>query len=372
MPTAAIRLGRIRGIQLGLDYSWILVFLLVTWSLSAAYFPQVYPGWSPPTYWAVGIATSILFFSSIVAHELAHSFTALHLGIRVRSITLFIFGGVANILDEPERPRTEFLIAVAGPLASYAIAGASWVVYQGLNPVSEQLGALFFYLAVINALVATFNLAPGFPLDGGRILRAILWHLSGSYRRATRYATYAGQVLAFVLISLGALRTFSGQLVGGIWYIFLGWFLYDAAKASYRQVIIRSALADIPAGRLARREFATVDPAISLRDLVDRHVFARDQHAYPVTRDGELLGLICLHDIRGVDRDRWESTPVESAMTPSADLITIEPEDSAAEALQRLSGRDVQQLPLVEGGRLVGLLSRADVIRYLQFAMQDD
>lgn len=371
MTPSGIRLGRIRGIEVGFDYSWILIFLLVTWSLASAYFPQQYPGWSPALYWVIGVATSILFFSSIVAHELAHSFTALRFGIRVKSITLFLFGGVASILDEPERPRTEFLITIAGPASSYVIAGVSWVLYTLLNPLSEPLGALLFYLALINALVATFNLAPGFPLDGGRVLRAVLWHLGGSYRRATRWATYAGQALAFVLIALGALRAFSGELIGGIWYVFLGWFLYDAAKASYRQAVIRSVLADVTAERLARRDFATVEPQLSLQDLVEAHVFRRNQHAYPVTRHGELLGLICLHDIRGVDRGDWETTRVETAMTPYSELITVGPDESAAEALQRLSARDVQQVPLVEGRKLVGLIERADVIRYLQFSMQE-
>lgn len=371
MTPSGIRIGRIRGIELGFDYSWLLIFLLVTWSLATAYFPQQYPGWSNNLYWVIGVATSVLFFSSIVAHELSHSFTALHFGIRVKSITLFIFGGVANILDEPERPRTEFLIAVAGPISSYVIAGIAWGLYGALNPLSQPLGALLFYLALINALVATFNLAPGFPLDGGRVLRALLWHFTDSYRKATRWATYAGQALAFALMALGAVQAFSGQLIAGIWYVFLGWFLYDAAKASYRQAVIRSVLADVRADQLARRDFATVEPQVSLQELVDTHVFRRNQHGYPVTRDGQLVGLICLHDIREVDRGAWDATRVETAMTPYSELITIGPEDSAAEALQRLSSRDVHQVPLVEGDRLVGLIDRSDVIRYLQFSMEE-
>ncbi len=363
------RLGRLWGIEIDIDYSWLLIFGLLTWSLAAGYFPQQYTGWSPWLYWLVGLVTSLAFFASVLAHELSHSLIVKARGGEVRNITLFIFGGVASMTEEPDSPSSEFLMALAGPLASFAVALVSGLLSLFLGGLSQPLAAFLGYLAFTNAAVGAFNLVPGFPLDGGRLLRAILWKATGSLKNATRWASYAGQTLAFLLIFLGIWGSLQGQLFNGLWFIFIGWFLNNAARTSYQQLLLRDLLGRIRVGEVMSTDYRGVEPSISIQQLVDDYVLRSDRHTFLVVSDGQLHGLICLYDVRKVPREEWVRTTVAQAMTPLERLVMVSPRDGVDQALSALSGKDVGQLPVVEEGhRLVGLLRRSDLLRYLEFS----
>lgn len=362
------RLGRLFGIAIDIDYSWLIIFGLVTWSLAAGYFPQQYEGWPAWLYWFVGLLTSLAFFSSVLAHELSHSLIARARGGEVRNITLFIFGGVASIVEEPDSPGSEFLMAFAGPLSSFVLAALFGLLRVAFGGFNEPLAALLQYLAYVNMAVGAFNLVPGFPLDGGRLLRAILWMATDSLRRATRWASYAGQGWAFLLIFLGIWWSLQGRLFNGLWLVFIGWFLHNAARASYRQLLIRDLLGQIEVREVMTTDYGKVEPSISIQQLVDEHLLGSDRHAFLVVSGSRLQGLICLHDVRRVPRDEWRETTVGQAMTPYDQLAKVAPSDGADQALSALSDRDVRQLPVVEGVTPLGLLRRSDLLRYLEFS----
>jgi len=363
------RIGRIFGIEINIDSSWLIIFALVIWTLAGTYFPEQYPRWPSWLHWMIGVLTSVLFFGSVLGHELAHSLMAMGRGERVTSITLFIFGGVARITDEPNEPLTELLMAIVGPLFSLATGmafGVLWFLTRGLI---QPLGALARYLSMINISLAIFNLIPGFPLDGGRVLRALIWGLSGNLKTATRLASWAGQATAFLFMLAGTWQIFGGRWLDGLWIIFIGWFLYSAAVSGYRQVLVREMLEEVRAGDLMTAEFATVSGDLTLQQLVDDYILRLREHSFPVADFGMLRGIICLHDVKTIPRERWPYTRVSEVMTPSAELETVSPGDDGNIILARLNARDVRQLPVVEGERLIGLLRRSDVLRYLQVRM---
>jgi len=311
------RIAKIGRLSIQIDGSWVIIFALVTWSLAVSYFPQQYRGWSPFLYWSLGLATSLLFFASVLGHELAHSLVALWQGIEVESITLFIFGGVARITEEMKSPLMEVLLAFAGPLASLTFSAFFAFVWAfGRLFMAPPLAALARYLSIINGMVALFNLIPGFPLDGGRILRAGVWWFTGDLRGATRLASGVGQGVAFLLIFVGVWSLFRGDLGNGLWLVFIGWFLHDAAGSSYRQLLVRDILREMKVGDLMSRDFQPVKSGIPLSRLVDEYILRLRDHAYPVVDEGELLGIICLHDVKAVPRERWPTTTVEETMTP--------------------------------------------------------
>lgn len=360
------RIGKVFGIDIKIDSSWLIIFALVIWTLAGTYFPEQYPQWPTWLHWTVGVITSILFFGSVLGHELAHSLVAIGQGEGVHSITLFIFGGVARLTEEPDEPLKELLMAIVGPLFSMATGiafGVLWFLTRGLI---QPLSALAQYLAMINVTLALFNLIPGFPLDGGRVLRALIWGLSGNLKMATRLATWAGQGIAFLFMLGGTWQIFGGGWLDGLWFIFIGWFLYNAATSGYRQMLVREMMGEVRAGDLMTTDFATVSGDITLQQLVDEYVLRRREHSFLVA-DGSLLrGIICLHDVKTVPRERWPSTRVGEVMTPWAELETVSPGDDGSAVLARLNARDIRQLPVVEGERLIGLLRRSDVLRYLQ------
>jgi Zn-dependent protease len=360
------RIGRVFGIDINIDASWLIIFALVIWTLAGSYFPEQYPRWPTWLHWAVGVATSILFFGSVLGHELAHSLVAISRGEEVHSITLFIFGGVARITDEPDKPLTELLMAIVGPLFSMAIGMAFGVLWFFTRGLIQPLSALARYLAMINVSLAIFNLIPGFPLDGGRVLRALIWGLSGNLKLATRLASWAGQGIAFLFMLGGTWQIFETRWLDGLWFIFIGWFLYNAATSGYRQMLVREMLGQVRAGDLMTVDFTTVSGDIALQQLVDEYVLGRREHAFPVADAGILRGIVCLHDVKAVPKERWSSTRVSEVMTPWERLETVSPGDDGGAVLARLNARDVRQLPVVEGERLIGLLRRSDVLRYLQ------
>ncbi len=360
------RIGRVLGIDINVDSSWLIIFALVIWTLAGSYFPEQYPRWPTWLHWMVGLVASTLFFGSVLGHELAHSLVAISQGEEVHSITLFIFGGVARIIEEPDKPLKELFMAIVGPLFSMATGmafGALWFLTRGLF---QPLSALAQYLAMINVTLALFNLIPGFPLDGGRVMRALIWGLSGNLKVATRLASWAGQGIAFLFMLGGTWQIFGGNWLDGLWIIFIGWFLYNAATSGYRQVLVREMMGQVRAGDLMTTDFATVSGNITLQQLVDEHVLRLREHSFPVADAGLLRGIICLHDVKTIPRARWPSTRVNEVMTPWAELETVSPGDDGSVVLARLDARDVRQLPVVEGERLIGLLRRSDVLRYLQ------
>lgn len=360
------RIAKLFGIDVNIDSSWLIIFVLITWTLAGSYFPAQYPGWDNWLHWTVGVATSVLFFASVLTHELAHSLVAIRQGEKVRSITLFIFGGVAEITEEPDRATKEFFMAVVGPLSGLAIALIFAVLWLAVRGFSEPVGALARYLAIINTSLAFFNLIPGFPLDGGRVLRALVWGISGNLRMATLVASWLGQGIAFLFMLWGIWQVFTGAFINGLWIAFIGWFLRNASISGYRQVLVRDMLRDVRVEDLMSHDFGVVSPALTIQELVDDYILHRHDHAYPVADGDHLRGIICLHDVRAVPRQQWNSTTVGEVMTLWERLATVSVEDDGNTVLTSLNTHNVGQLPVVEGDRVIGMLRRSDVIRFLQ------
>lgn len=369
--TRSIPLGRILGIPLGLDYSWFLVFALVTWSLGSSYFPEQYPGWSAGLYWTIGLATSLLFFVSVILHELGHSVIALRNGIPVRSITLFIFGGVAQIGREPGSPGVEFRVAIAGPIVSFALAGLFGALgWLGAN--LAPFAALATYLAYINGSLGLFNLIPGFPLDGGRVFRAIVWKVTHSFRRATEIAGSAGHLFAWAFIFWGVWQMFGGNFAGGLWIAFIGWFLQNAATASVQQMTLERLLAGHTVGEIMTRECTTLAPEVTLEQLVHDHILKTGRRCFPVARAGRVEGLLTVHHVREIPRERWATTTAEQAMTPLARLRIARSSDGLGVAMQEMTQEGVNQLPVIDAvtGDLVGVLARDNVLTFVRTLAQ--
>ena len=368
-PGSGIRIGRILGIPIYLHPSWFIIFALITVSL-ATQFANQHPRWSQVQHWSLGVLTSLLFFGSVLFHELSHSVVALHYRIPVVSITLFVFGGVARIGREPSRARQEFNIAVAGPVSSYMLAAGFWLLGRAF-PSSEMLTALAGWLAQINAGLATFNLAPGFPLDGGRILRALVWGRTGDYTRATRVASRGGQLLAYVMIVAGIWQSLTSNFVGGLWLAFIGWFLLTAAQESYAQVAIRGALEALRAADIMSRDLPAVGRATSLEDYV-HEMLRTGRRCHLVMEDGELQGLMTVHALNRVPREDWAVTSVQAAMVPRAQIRWVAPEEPVLALLERMQSEDINQMPVVGdsgspgAGRVVGIVTRDSILRVIR------
>ncbi len=364
---SGLRIGRIFGIPIYLHVSWFLIFALITVSI-AGYYAQTYANWSEWQRWVLGIITSFLFFGSLLFHELAHSVVALHYRIPVVSITLFVFGGLARIGREPSQAKQEFNIAVAGPLSSYLLAGIFYG-FEQLTPGVEMAGALFGWLAFINFALATFNLVPGFPLDGGRILRAIVWGWTKDYTRATRFASRGGQLFAYLLILLGIVVTLQGAWGSGLWLVFIGWFLLSAAQEGYAQVAIRNTLRGLRVGDVMSSELPTVARSISLEEYV-QELLRTGRRCHLVVGDGQLLGLMTVHALNRIPREDWSRTSVQAVMLPREKIHWTAPEEPVLGILERMQSEDVNQMPVVDGSRVVGLVSRDTILRVLQTRLE--
>lgn len=370
MPAAAgatgpFRLAVVGGIPIRIDPSWFLVFALLTWSLAAGHFPAEYPGWPAPTYWLTAALTSAAFFASVVLHELGHAWVARRQGIPIRSITLFVFGGVAQIGREPGSPGAEVRMAVAGPLTSLALAVVSGAVFLVMRPL-ETVAAAMLWLMQVNTMVAVFNLVPGFPLDGGRIVRALVWRWTGNVKTATRTAAMGGRLVAFGLIGLGIFTALHGNVVGGVWMAFIGWFLQNAALASSEEADVKELLRGATVRQVMTRECARVPPSMTLERLVHDEVLATGRRCVLVTDDGRLLGLVTLHEVKGVARERWPSLTATDVMIPLEKLRWIGPEETVLAALEWMDDAGVAQLPVAEGDTLLGLIGREEILHYLR------
>jgi Zn-dependent protease len=365
MNRQTISLGRILNIPIGLDYSWFLVFALLTWTLATSYFPAEFRNWSTGQYWIVGATTAILMFASVLLHELGHSVIAMRYKIPVRSITLFIFGGVAQIASEPPSAGAEFWIAIAGPVVSFALAVFFGLLQPVVGAVAPLL-ALAKYLAYINGTLALFNLIPGFPLDGGRVFRAIVWGVTRNLRRATLIAANLGRLIAFLFILFGAWQIVTGNLSNGLWIAFIGWFLESAASSQLQHQVLHDSLAGHPVSDMMSRNYTLIPAETTLQQLVDLHILGSGQRSFVITQGDRVIGLLTPQRIRETPSDAWPVTSVAQAMLPAAQVKPIQPDKELWTAWEQMSTDGVHQLPVVADGRLLGILSRDDIIGFLR------
>jgi Zn-dependent protease len=356
-----ISLGRIWGIPIGLDYSWFLVFVLLTWMLAASYYPAEFRGWPTAEYWVVGAITAIMLFVSVLLHELGHSVIAMRYKIPVRSITLFIFGGVAQIAAEPPGPSAEFWIAIAGPVVSFGLAILFGLLQPLVGAVAPLL-ALAQYLATINGVLAIFNLIPGFPLDGGRVFRAIVWGVTHNLRRATLIAANVGRAIAYLFIIVGVWQMLNGDFGNGLWTAFIGWFLENAASAQVHQQTVHDLLADHRVSEVMSRSYAAISGDATLQHLVDDHILGTGRRCFMVTQDDKAVGLLTLHAVKEVPRAAWPMTTVAQAMIPMAQVKRVGPDEELWAALEEMDRDGVNQLPVMVDGQCLGMLTREDVI----------
>ncbi len=378
-------LGRVFGIEIRLDFSVLIVFALVVYSLGAALFPRWHPGWGALLTWGTALAAGVLFFASLLAHELAHSVVAKLRGIQVPRITLFVFGGVSELEREPNTPATELLIAIVGPTMSAllgfvftwlgaVLAGADFVSDVFLDPEAAMadLGAgatLFLWLGPINFMLAFFNLIPGFPLDGGRVLRAILWGISGDLQSATLWASNMGRAFAWGLMGLGVLQALGGGFVQGVWLLLIGWFLNNAARNSYVQLLVQQAFEELIVGNLMRTHFEVIAPDVTLEEFVNEFLLRSAQSAWPVVEEGKAVGLITFDDARATtEADRTAQT-VRDVMSPIEERLS--PEVGGRDALRALAESEIDPLPVMRGDHIVGLLHRGDIARWLALHQLD-
>lgn len=362
----ALSIGRIFGIEIQLDYSWFIIFFLVAWSLAVSYFPQSYPGWRAGLYWGVALLTSLLFFGSVLAHELAHSLVARRHGTPVRNIRLFIFGGVAQITEEPKSARDEFRFTIVGPLTSLALGlvfGAIWWATRGQH---SPLTALTQWLSFVNLMLAGFNMIPGFPLDGGRVFRSLVWAITKNLRWATQLAAMIGRAVAFLFILTGVIVIFRGYLINGLWLAFIGWFLENAASQSWRQFTLQELLQGHKVSEVLTTDWPGVSPDLTLDRLVEDHVLTSLRRCLPVIQDGRLKGVVTVHSLREVPRADWPRTPLERVMIPLEKVKTIAPETELLTALQLMTREDINQLPVVRDESLVGMIARDKILAFIR------
>ncbi|MHB8597122.1 MAG: site-2 protease family protein [Ktedonobacteraceae bacterium] len=362
----SIRIFRIAGIDIYINFSWIIILVFLTFSLATGWFATLYPGWATATYWVVSLIAALLLFVSVLLHELAHSFVARARGLPVKSIVLFIFGGVSNIEREPGSPGVEFQMAFVGPLTSLVIGVVCYLLLLVMRGSNSPVAAILGYLAVTNILLGIFNLIPGFPLDGGRVLRSIVWRISGNLVTATRVATIVGQIIAYLFILVGIFFFFTGNLLDGIWLGFIGWFLLSSAQSVGTQTMLKTSFQGIMVSQIMNTSPMTVPANISLQRLVHEYFIPQGLRSALVMQGDQLAGLVTLSDIRHVPQDQWPQTPVGYIMIPLERLHTVTPDQQLNDVLPLMTGRDVNQLPVVQDGRLVGILSRDAIMRYLE------
>jgi Zn-dependent protease len=363
----AWQIGRLFGIPLRVHLSWLIVFGLISWSLAAGYFPAQLPDLPVWSYWVKAIVAAAMFFFSIILHELGHSLVARRHGIGIASITLFVFGGVSQMKEEPRQARQELQIAIVGPIISLALAGLFGVLAALATTQAQPttLSAVLTYLAVVNLLVAVFNMLPAFPLDGGRVLRAILWARSGDLMRATSTAARVGRVLALGLIALGAIRLFGGNFLG-VWLMLIGWFIMQAGSAGLAQASLRQALGGLRVGDAMTTEVKTVPADATLRDLIEEYFVRYTHGGYPVVRNGRVVGLVTLHELRNTPVEGRASRLVERVMVPLDSGLVVDPETPVVEALHRMVMSGAGRFVVLERDRLVGLITANGIMHLTQ------
>ena len=372
--SSGIRVGRVFGIPIYVHASWFIIFALLTFLLATQILPRK-AGWNPAQYWILGVVVSFLFFGSVVFHELSHSLIAMRYKIPVVKITLFIFGGLASISRDPESAMQEFNIAIAGPIASFVLAAAFLGVYAIVPHGVVPTAAL--YLGQINAILGVFNLIPGFPMDGGRVLRAIVWGITKSFDKATRIASRSGQIIAYMMIMLGiwavmdrdsTVSAFVGW-VNGLWIAFIGLYLLSAAQESYTQVAVRNTLAGLRAADIMSPDVPSVARDISLEDYV-QEVLRTGRRCHVVTGNGMAVGLVTLHQVQHFPRDEWANTSIQAAMVPQSAIHWVLPNEPITGVLERMQREDVNQMPVLQEGHIIGMIARDSILRVIQTRLQ--
>ena len=369
MLKGGIPIGKAFGISLRLHYSWFIIFVLVTWALTASYFPTVYPSWSLASRIAAGIITSLLFFGSVLVHELMHSIVSQRQGIPVQSITLFIFGGVSHITEEPKQPKDEFRMAIAGPLSSLVIGGILFGVYFGWRNVDnftiQFITAIAYWLGYINLVLGIFNLIPGFPLDGGRVFRSLLWWRSHNLKSATKTAANIGRAVGFLFIFAGIWLVVTGNWVNGIWLALIGWFLESAAVGSYRQLLLQDMLKGHVASEVMSRDCVFIPPETTIDHLVHENILASGRRCFPVVSGSQIMGMMTLHNVKAVPRGQWGTETVKEAMTPFDKLKWVRPDEELFSVFRILTENDINQVPVVQDNQIVGMVTRENLLNFV-------
>ncbi|MBI2844610.1 MAG: site-2 protease family protein [Armatimonadetes bacterium] len=367
------RLGKVAGFEINIDWSWLIIFTLVIYSLAGFYFPRVYPGLSSATNWIMGVIAAILLFVSVLAHELMHSVVAKQYGIDIKGITLFIFGGMSQTGAEPGTPKAEFNMAVIGPVTSFVIAA----VFYGVTVVGNGAGwpvpvvAITGYLAVINLILGIFNMVPGFPLDGGRVLRSGLWAWLDNLERATRYASYVGQGFGYLLMGFGFFNLLGGALIGGFWMIFIGWFLAGSARTSYEQVLLRQALSGVEVSRVMTTDVPVIEARTPVDDFVQNYLMRREYACYPVAENEQVKGIVGIGDVRSLPREQWQFTTVGEITHPIEEEMRVSKDDDAWDALLKLATDENScRLLVMQNGNLEGTITQDNIFRLIRTKMQ--
>lgn len=371
MFTKRIKIFELLGFPIYVDLSWFIIVLLITWSLASNAFPAFYEGLATRTYWMMGLAGALGLFVSILLHELGHSVVARRFNVPMKGITLFIFGGVAEMSEEPPSAKAEFFVAIAGPIVSIVIAIVCYTAgILGGTTLATPVAGVLAYLGIINAVVVGFNLIPAFPLDGGRVLRSILWHFKGSLRWATRITSTIGSGFGLFLILLGVLNFVGGNFVGGMWQVLIGIFLRGAAQMSYQQVLIRRALEGEPIDRFMNTEVITVPSTATLNEVVDDYVYKYHHKMFPVADNGRLLGCITTQEIQRVPRKQWDQQTVGDVAKPCDEENTIQRGSDAMEALSQMQKQETSRLMVVQNGNLEGVLSLKDMLKFIALKVE--
>lgn len=366
-----VTLFRLLGFKVQADWSWLFLALLVTWSLAVGYFPGMYENLPPAVYWAMGVAGAMGLFGSLILHELSHSVVARRYGIPIKGITLFIFGGVAQMDDEPPSAKSELLMAIAGPIASILLACGFFgmVVYGKAHGLPDTVLGVLGYLSFINGLLAVFNLIPAFPLDGGRVFRAALWHWKKDLRWATQFASRVGSGFGLLLIMLGVLNFITGQIVGGIWLVLLGLFLRAAASGSYYQLLTRQAFEGEAIKRFMTTRLVTVSPDLLVKDFIENYVYRYLHDLFPVKEDSRVLGCVSTQHVRSVPQEEWGHRTVRDLLTPCNAQNTIDADTDAVKALSLMNRTGNSRLLVMQDGHLVGIVALKDILKFLSLKM---
>ncbi len=363
-----VKLFKVIGVQISLNYTWFIVFGLIVWTLSSAYFPSTYPDLSRSTHLVMGFLGAFFLFLSVLVHELTHSYIAKREGIEVKEITLFIFGGVSQLAKEPEDSKKELKVAIGGPLSSLVLALIFWILFKATlrSPHLILFTGLLWYLAFINLSLAIFNLIPGFPLDGGRVLRALYWRKTGSLKKATRIASETGKWIGMGLILLGLYLMLTGHLFNGLWFVIIGIFLRSAAESGLQQVVMKGALEGVKVKELMSQGVISVSSSLRISEVVEDFFLTHKHIAYPVIEGERMIGLITLKQVKEVPRDQWAEKTVREVMMPVREEILLDPDGEAVDALQKMIRTGEGRLPVVKDGRAVGMITRRDLLNLLE------
>ena len=364
----SFRIAHLAGFQISIHYSWLFIFMLILLILATGYMPHNYPGLSTTAYWLVGLIATALLFASVLFHELCHSIVARNYGLPITRITLFFFGGVSEMAEEPQDPKVELKMAAAGPVSSIFLAVVfGLATYASSN--LKMLPAVFAplnYGFLINLFLAGFNLLPGFPMDGGRILRAAIWVWRKDIVKATRIATTIGVGLAYLMVGGGLILAFIGLWVNGLWLVFIGLFLKSGAESSLRHTIINKALLGIAIEDIMTKDVKTVRPDITLEEFIGEYLLRFRHEVYPVSTNGKVLGLVSVQDAKQIPKDRWSTTYVKDIMKPNEKIVTVQPNQEAIEALMKMSKHDVGQVLVVAQGNLMGIVTHSDIFHVVK------